>query len=390
MQTMAIKRSLGAAGRRLRIETLEDRAVPAATTDTLPAAPADDATRPAVVGDPPVTNDTMADGDVIFTTQVDDPPVTDTSVTEIDLAAHTAVDKIKPSIGDIVTVTVSVENNGTQPATGVAMNSVLPAGLTFVSAAPMDGTSAYDAATGAWDVGTVGPDNTATLMIKAKVTDPAAQAISANITSADQPDPEAGNNAANLSVTPVLAGLTLTKTSSTTSPVLKSTVAFTLILRNSGPGMARDIAVTDTLGTGLTFVKVLPPSRGTFVGSTKTWNIPTLPAGASAMLQVVTVVNATGRIESPATVTGTGIDDTRSKLDVTAVVVGVTVNTPATWSYHAGAPFKPGPAPVPYAARPLIPVAMAPSRPILPPIPPTSLVAQLLLSRGLILPGPTL
>src|SRR5262249_14554589 len=161
-----------------------------------------------------------------------------------------------------------------------------------------------------------------------------AQAVTANITAADQTDPEAGNNAANLNVTPVLAGLTLTKTASAASPVVKSTVVFTLTLKNSGPGMARNIAVADTLATGLTFVKVLPPSRGTFVASTKTWTIPTLPAGAMAMLQVVTVVNATGRIESPATATGTGIDETRSKLDVTAVVVGVNMNNPATWSYH--------------------------------------------------------
>jgi len=188
----------------------------------------------------------------------------------------------------------------------------------------------------------------------------------------------------------VTSGVTVTKTASTASPVLKSTIVFTLTVRNAGPGMARDIAVADTLGTGLTFVKVLPPTRGTFVGSTRTWTIPTLPAGATAMLQVVTVVNATGRIESPVTLTGTGIDDTRSKLDATAVVVGVKVNTPATWSYHAGAPYKPGPAPVPYAARPVTPVATAPARPILPPIPPTSLVAQLMLSRGLILPGLTL
>jgi hypothetical protein len=101
-------------------------------------------------------------------------------------------------------------------------------------------------------------------------------------------------------------------------------------------------------------------------------------------------VNATGRIESPVTVTGTGIDATRSKLDATAIIVGVKVNNPATWSYHAGPPFMAGPAPVPFAARPAVPVATAPSRPILPPIPPTSLVAQLMLSRGLILPAPTL
>src|SRR5262249_60157449 len=118
---------------------------------------------------------------------------------------------------------------------------------------------------------------------------------------------------ANLSAPPVPAGWPLTKTASTTSPVLKSTVVFTLTLKNTGPGMARDIAVADTLGTGMTFVKVLPPSRGTFVGSTKTWNIATLPAGASATLQVVTLVNATGRLESRATATPTRISTTRSR-----------------------------------------------------------------------------
>ena len=38
-------------------------------------------------------------------------------------------------------------------------------------------TQDYDAATGNWDVGTVGPDNTATLKIKAKVTDPETGAV---------------------------------------------------------------------------------------------------------------------------------------------------------------------------------------------------------------------
>jgi len=383
---MTIKRSKGAAGRRLRLESLEDRAVPATAADTLPATPVDDPTKPVIIGDmptDPAPGETMADGEldqtVIFQT-MSDPPATDNSDAPVDLAATATIDKIKPSLGDVVTVTVTVRNDGDAPATGVALTALLPAGLAFVSATPGLGSGAYDSATGAWDVGTIGPDGSVALKIKAKVTDSAEQPVAAAITHSDQADPESANNSANLTVTPVLGAVTLTKTAHVSNPTVRSAIVLTLTVKNTGPGTARDIAVADTLGTGLAFMRALPPTRGTFAPSTKTWKITTLPAGTTATLQILAQVVTPGRIESPATMTATAIDETQSKLEANAVVTAVATPSPANWSYVTGPGFRQSP-PI------LMPVRPG-NGPIILPFPSTVGVAPILLARGLILPVP--
>ena len=56
-------------------------------------------------------------------------------------------------MGDTITYTVTLIDDGPDAATGVTVTDLLPAGLTFVSATPSQGT--YDPATGLWTVGTV-------------------------------------------------------------------------------------------------------------------------------------------------------------------------------------------------------------------------------------------
>ena len=56
-------------------------------------------------------------------------------------------------MGDTITYTVTLSNNGPNTATGVQVTDLLPAGLSFVSATPSQGT--YDPGTGLWTVGTV-------------------------------------------------------------------------------------------------------------------------------------------------------------------------------------------------------------------------------------------
>ncbi len=74
------------------------------------------------------------------------------SVTETpraDLAVAETVSNATPNVGDQITFTVTLTDNGPGAATGVQVTDLLPAGLTFVSATPSQGT--YDSAIGALD-----------------------------------------------------------------------------------------------------------------------------------------------------------------------------------------------------------------------------------------------
>src|SRR5213076_2793833 len=55
-----------------------------------------------------------------------------------------------PTLGQNVTFTVTVTNNGPDTATGVVVTDLLPAGLTYVSD---DGGGSYDPNLGPWTVG---------------------------------------------------------------------------------------------------------------------------------------------------------------------------------------------------------------------------------------------
>src|SRR6476646_6442344 len=120
------------------------------------------------------------------------------------MAVAKSVDNPVPNVGDTVTFTVTVTNNGPDTATGVSMQDTLPAGLSFVSANPSQG--AYDPSGGTWTVGTVTPSTAQTLQIRARVTSPNAQTNTATVT-ADQGDLEPGDNTASATVTPQRADL---------------------------------------------------------------------------------------------------------------------------------------------------------------------------------------
>ena len=73
-------------------------------------------------------------------------------------------------MGDQITFTITLTNSGPDAATGVQVTDLLPAGLTFVSANPSQGT--YTPGTGVWDVGTVAARQPQTLQIVATVVSP--------------------------------------------------------------------------------------------------------------------------------------------------------------------------------------------------------------------------
>ena len=214
-----------------------------------------------------------------------------------DLSVTKTVSDATPNVGDQITFTVTLSNQGADTATGVQVTDLLPAGLTFVSATPSQGS--YDNVSGMWTVGTVSPGVPQTLSITATVVSPAAQTNTGTISGADQVDPNTGNNTASATETPQQADLSVSKTVSDATPNVGDQITFTVTLSNQGADTATGVQVTDLLPAGLTFVSATP-SQGSYDNVSGMWTVGTVSPGVPQTLSI------TATVVSPAAQTNTG------------------------------------------------------------------------------------
>jgi uncharacterized repeat protein (TIGR01451 family) len=109
------------------------------------------------------------------------------SVDTTDLALSKFVDNATPSVGDTITYTIVVTNNGPEGATGVVVTDSLPAGVVFVSSTTSQGS--YDSGTGLWNVGAVANLASATLTITCVIDSLAQMTTRSRGSSAHSPKP---------------------------------------------------------------------------------------------------------------------------------------------------------------------------------------------------------
>ena len=196
---------------------------------------------------------------------------------QADLAVTKTVSDPTPNVGDTITFTVTLTNNGPDAATNVTVLDSLPAGLTFVSATASQGT--YDAATRPVD----GRHGGARQRLRPcrswpPWSAPSPRTNTAAIGTADQFDPNTANNSGSATETPQQADLAVTKTVSDATPNVGDQITFTVTLTNSGPDAATGVQVTDLLPAGLTFVSATP-SQGTYDDVTGLWDVGTVTPG---------------------------------------------------------------------------------------------------------------
>ena len=110
--------------------------------------------------------------------------------------------------GTTVTYTITLTNEGPNPATGVIAQDKLPAGVTFVSST---GDGSYDAATGKWDLSdeVIEKDATRTRTIVVRVTPEAAGSIVTNTATIEHQDQFGDKTTDNTSSVPLTAGYTI-------------------------------------------------------------------------------------------------------------------------------------------------------------------------------------
>jgi uncharacterized repeat protein (TIGR01451 family) len=237
--------------------------------------------------------------------------------TAADLSLAKSVSSATPNVGDNVTFTVTVSNAGPDAATNVAVTDLLPAGLTFVSSAPSQGT--YTSGTGLWTVGSVASAASASLQIVATVASTGVKTNSAQVTASDQLDPDSTVNndiaseddQASVAVTPQVIDLSLAKTVDDATPNVGANVTFTVTVANTGPDAATGVAVLDLLPAGTTFVSSTP-SQGSYVNGTGVWTVGTIANGANATLQIVASVNSVGAKTNSAQVSAADQTDSDS------------------------------------------------------------------------------
>jgi uncharacterized repeat protein (TIGR01451 family) len=114
---------------------------------------------------------------------------------QADLAVSKTVDNPTPNVGAVIIYTITLIDNGPDPATGITVQDFLTAGLTFLSSTATQG--GYDSNTGIWTVGDIDTRTVGTpkvLTITARVYSTNVQPNTATITHANQFDPNSATS----------------------------------------------------------------------------------------------------------------------------------------------------------------------------------------------------
>ena len=213
-----------------------------------------------------------------------------------DLSITKTVDKGTPNLGENVTFSIVVSNAGPHPATGIAVNDSLPAGVEFVSSNTAVGN--YDPVTGRWNLGSLAVGGSTTLTVVGRATTHLVTINSAEIIAADQQDPDSTpgtgpateDDIATAQIQGQQIDLSLTKSTTDSSPNVGEEVTFTVTVRNEGPSTATGVEVTDRLPPGISLVRATP-SHGSFNTATGVWSVGSLNLAQQETLQLVTRID---------------------------------------------------------------------------------------------------
>ena len=246
-----------------------------------------------------------------------------------DLSVEKTVDNANPYVGEEVTFTISVTNNGPSDTTGVTVSDELPDGLIYVSD---DSNGDYDPDTGVWTIGNLSNKDIATLKIVALV-----NTTFANNTakvSARENDTNSSNDADYAIVNAYYSViLNIEKVANVTEVYVGDQVEFTITVTNLGKSNATIVNITDELNEAFDYVSSTPEAA--VEGKKLTWTIGKLTPHTPQTFKIIVTVNKQGRFNNTAFAVcnenKTKTNDTSkinaSKLNVT-IVVGNYTTTP--------------------------------------------------------------
>lgn len=232
---------------------------------------------------------------------------------EVDLAI-TKTDSPDPVVvGQQLTYTLTVTNNGPSDATAVNVTDQLPTGVTFVSATASQGTASGTGGTVTAALGNLANGSSATVTIVATVAASASGTITntASVSAAESESQTQNNTDTETTTVQPRTDLAVTKTDSSDPVTAGGSLTYTLTVTNQGPSAATGVTLSDELPDEVTYVSsTSSQGSATHASGVVTVALGNLAAGATATVTIVTEVDEgfSGTITNAASVTGSETD----------------------------------------------------------------------------------
>ncbi|WP_350288344.1 gliding motility-associated C-terminal domain-containing protein [uncultured Croceitalea sp.] len=232
----------------------------------------------------------------------DDESTTSITLESADLELVKSASASSGNVGDVLTFTITLSNNGTGDATGVTIVDTLPNGFDIVGGSISNG-GFYNpgSLTITWDNLSVTNGSTQDITYDVTVNGNGNYTNTAEIIQSDTPDPDSTPNnddgdqseddEASTTFTIQSADLSLVKdinVASSATPNVGDTVVFELTVTNGGPTTATNIVIEDEVPSGYTLGTI---NNGgiSIAGTFLSWDIASLPIGSTTLSYEVTV-----------------------------------------------------------------------------------------------------
>lgn len=217
-----------------------------------------------------------------------------------DLQLNKSSNLINANYGDIVIWTLKITNNGPNVGTGIRLKDLIPDGLIILSCDDEN----YNKKTGILNIDSLNMGESKIINIKTLVNKTGTFINEASVSGKEYDwDLKNNNDSAGINVNPS-ADLAVEILVNDTNPKFNSLVKWTLRVTNNGPDEATGVVVCDLLSKDLIYLS----STGNYDVRSGLWNIGTLERGKSVSIDIVTLVNKTGKIANGASVSGKEYD----------------------------------------------------------------------------------
>ena len=165
-----------------------------------------------------------------------------------DLAIVKEVSNKNPNLGDTITWTLKVTNNGPNDATGVYVTDEIPAGLIYVGS---DGN--YDVNTHIWTIGDLAVGNTVVLNIRTIVNISNTNILNVATVNSSTYDPNKTNNNASNDTEALVPGFDVQKITITPLVMVGNQAIFEIVVKNTGNATLNNVFVEESSYDGLIF-----------------------------------------------------------------------------------------------------------------------------------------